>query len=243
PKGDVVASGRFGPWASGEPGTTPLDGTYTLEQADLGVFKGIGGIVDAAGTFEGVLERIVAKGTSTTPDFHLDLAHQPIPLTTEYTSVIDGTNGNTWLDPVHATLGSTKIRASGGIVKVTRDAEGRTIDLDVAIEEGRLEDVLRLVVEGEEPLMTGGLVTTAKLLIPPGDVPVSRKIQLDGDFRLDGAQFTSDTVQGKVDELSRRAQGRPDARNIEDVLSDFSGRFRMRDGAIRFPVLRFTTQG
>jgi hypothetical protein len=243
PKGVVVASGRFGPWASGEPGTTPLDGTYTLEQADLGVFKGIGGIVDAAGTFEGVLERIVAKGTSTTPDFHLDLAHQPIPLTTEYTSVIDGTNGNTWLDPVHATLGSTKIRASGGIVKVTRDAEGRTIDLDVAIEEGRLEDVLRLVVEGEEPLMTGGLVTTAKLLIPPGDVPVSRKIQLDGDFRLDGAQFTSDTVQGKVDELSRRAQGRPDARNIEDVLSDFSGRFRMRDGAIRFPVLRFTTQG
>src|SRR5690606_27418470 len=145
--------------------------------------------------------------------------------------------------PVHATLGETKIRASGGIVKVTRDAEGRTIDLDVAIEDGRLEDVLRLVVEAEEPLMTGGLVTNAKLLIPPGDVPVSRKIQLDGDFRLDGAQFTSDTVQGKVDELSRRAQGRPDARNIEDVLSDFSGRFRMRDGAIRFPVLRFTTQG
>lgn len=244
PKGTVVTTGSFGPWASGEPGATPVEGTFSLEQADLGTIKGIGGIVDAAGTFDGVLSRIVARGTSTTPDFHLDIAKQPIALTTEYTSVIDGTNGNTWLDPVHAVLGeTTKIRASGGIVKVTRDAEGRTIDLDATIEEGRLEDVLRLVVESDTPLMTGGLTTTAKLLIPPGDVPVSRKMELDGDFRLAGAQFTSDTVQGKIDELSRRARGRPEARNIEDVLSDFSGRFRMRDGAIRFSSLRFTTQG
>lgn len=244
PKGTVVTTGSFGPWASGEPGLTPLEGQYTLAQADLGTIKGIGGMVDAEGAFDGVLERIVARGTSSTPDFHLDFASQPVSLTTEYTSVIDGTNGNTWLDPVHAVLGgTTKLRASGGIVKVTRDADGRTIDLDVAVEEGRLEDVLRLVVESDEPLMTGGLETTAKLLIPPGDVPVSRKLSLDGGFTLRGAQFTSDTVQAKIDELSRRAQGRPEARDIENVLSDFTGRFRMRNGAVRFSSLRFTTQG
>jgi hypothetical protein len=244
PKGTVLTTGSFGPWASGEPGLTPLEGTYTLADADLGTIKGIGGIVDAKGTFGGVLERIETTGTSTTPDFHLDYANQPIALETTYTSVIDGTNGNTWLDPVHATLGeATKIVATGGIVKVLREDKDRTIDLDVSIENGRLEDVLRLAVESAEPLMTGGLTTKAKLLIPPGEESVARKLQLEGTFSLDGAQFTSDTVQSKIDELSRRAQGRPEARNIEDVLSDFSGRFRMRNGAVTFSALRFTTQG
>lgn len=244
PKGLVATTGSFGPWASGEPSLTPLEGSYTLSDADLGTIKGVGGIVNAEGTFDGVLERIEATGTSTAPDFHLDIAKQPVALTTSYTSVIDGTNGNTWLDPVRAVLGeSTTIAASGGIVKVTRDAPGRTIDLDVSIEDGRLEDVLRLVVEDPEPVMTGRLKTTAKLLIPPGDMPVARKMQLDGEFSLQGAQFTADTVQNKVDELSRRAQGRPRATDIEDVLSDFSGRFRLRNGAMTFSSLRFTTQG
>lgn len=243
PKGTVITSGSIGPWAS-EPSLTPLEGTYTLSNADLGTISGVGGTVDAEGIFEGVLERIEATGTSATPDFHLDIAKQPIALTTSYTSVIDGTNGNTWLDPVHAVLGaSTKITATGGIVKVTRDAPGRTIDLSVTIEEGRLEDVLRLVVDSAEPMMTGGLKTTATLLIPPGPLPVVRRMQLEGNFSLHGAQFTSDTVQGRIDDLSRRARGRPEATNIDDVLSGFSGRFRLRDGAATFPSLRFTTQG
>lgn len=244
PKGTVVANGTFGPWASGEPSLTQLEGTYTLAQADLGSIRGVGGIVDAAGTFGGVLERIEATGTSTTPDFHLDVARQPISLTTAYTSVIDGTNGNTWLHPVRAVLGaSTRVAATGGIVKVTRDAPGRTIDLDIVIEEGRLEDVLRLAVDSAEPMMTGGLKATAKLLIPPGRQRIAQKLRLDGHFSLHGAQFTSDLVQGKVDDLSRRAQGRPEAGDIEDVLSDFSGRFRMHGGTVRFSSLRFTTQG
>src|SRR5690606_30144137 len=143
-----------------------------------------------------------------------------------------------------ATLGeATKIVATGGIVKVLREDKDRTLDLDVSIENGRLEDVLRLAGESAEPLMTGGLTTEAKWLIPPGEETVARELTLEGTCSLDGAQFTSDTVQSKIDELSRRAQGRPEARNIEDVLSDFSGRFRMRNGAVTFSALRFTTQG
>lgn len=244
PKGTVVTTGSFGPWASGEPSLTPLEGTYSLAGADLGTIRGVGGTVDAEGTFNGVLERIEATGTSTTPDFHLDIAKQPVALTTSYTSVIDGTNGNTWLDPVHAVLGkSTKIVARGGIVKVTRHDPGRTIDLDVTIEEGRVEEVLRLVVDSPEPMMTGGLETTAKLLIPPGPLPVAQRMQLEGSFSLEGARFTTDTVQNKIDELSRRAQGKPEATDIDDVLSDFSGKFRLREGVATFPTLRFTTQG
>jgi hypothetical protein len=50
-------------------------------------------------------------------------------------------------------------------------------------------------------------------------------------------------VQARLDELSRRAQGRPDAEEVTRVVSAFSGRFTMADGVIRFPALRFEVDG
>jgi hypothetical protein len=50
-------------------------------------------------------------------------------------------------------------------------------------------------------------------------------------------------VQDKIDELSRRGQGRPTARNIEDVVSTFSGQYSLRDGILRLPQLRFRVSG
>jgi hypothetical protein len=244
PRGRIDASGTFGPWAREEPGLTSLAGQFAYADADLGTIAGIGGILQASGTFGGVLNRIEAEGTTSTPDFHLEAADQPIQLETRFSSVIDGTNGNTWIEPAEALLaGRTPITATGGVVKAEEDDEGRTVDLDVAIAGGRVEDILRLVVGSAEPLMVGGLDLKAKLLIPPGPVPVPRKLQLDGTFTLKDAVFTGDAVQDKVDELSRRARGRPDAAGVQDVLSDFSGTFRMRKGTITFPSLRFVTQG
>jgi hypothetical protein len=244
PRGRIETHGLFGPWARGEPGLTPLEGRFEFEDADLGTINGIGGLLQARGTFGGVLDRIEADGTTTTPDFHLDTAEQPVQLDTAFSAVIDGTNGNTWLDPVRAHLGEgTAILASGGVVKVTREDEGRTIDLDVRIDDGRIDDILRLAVKSAEPLMRGGIDLQAKMLIPPGAVPVVRKMRLDGSFTLKDAIFTSDGIQDKVDELSKRAQGRPEDAGVDDVLSDFKGRFTMRNGTITFPSLSFVTQG
>src|SRR4030095_14330854 len=53
PPGAIETSGTFGPWGREEPGPgqTPLEGKFTFERADLGVFKGISGILSAVGTF------------------------------------------------------------------------------------------------------------------------------------------------------------------------------------------------
>jgi len=46
------------PWATEDPGQTPLDASYIFNNADLGVFKGIGGTLSSTGKFGGILEQI-----------------------------------------------------------------------------------------------------------------------------------------------------------------------------------------
>ena len=241
PRGRIESTGTFGPWQVDAPARTPLSASYAFVDADLSTIKGIGGRLQSTGRYEGVLERIEAVGTTTTPDFELQVGGRPLPLTTRFTVVVDGTNGNTYIQPAEARLGETPIRVTGGVVKA-EDRRGRTVDLATHIENGRLEDVLALVVDGA-PAMSGRLDLDASLLIPPGPTPVVEKMSLEGRFRLGRTRFRSRAVQAKLDELSRRAQGRPGDDDVARVVSAFTGRFRMADGVIAFPSLRFTVDG
>ena len=47
---------------------------------------------------------------------------------------------------------------------------------------GRMQDFMRLVSKSGTPLMTGELTLKTKLEIPPGTVPVDKKIKLNGNF-------------------------------------------------------------
>ncbi len=156
--------------------------------------------------------------------------------------IVDGTNGNTYIQPAEAVLGArTPIRVTGGIVKA-EDRRGRTVDLAMAIADGRLEEVLALVVNGT-PAMRGRISLDASLLIPPGPEKVVRRMILEGKFSLADTTFTSGALQAKLDELSRRAQGRPDDPKVTRVVSGFTGRFRMAEGVIAFPALSFDVDG
>ncbi len=84
PPGEIATSGNFGPWNADDPGQTPLAAGYTFKDADLGVFKGIGGILSSEGKFGGVLEQISVKGETDTPDFQVTLAGHPVDLKTVY---------------------------------------------------------------------------------------------------------------------------------------------------------------
>ena len=146
PPGDIITRGTFGPWAAGEPSRTPLRGEYNFAQADLGVFKGISGTLASEGKFAGVLERIDVDGRATIPDFTVKTGGHPVKLETTFHAIVDGTNGNTWLDPVHATFGKTTVDAKGGVFE-TQGARGRTVSLDVTMKPGRIEDVLLLAIK------------------------------------------------------------------------------------------------
>jgi hypothetical protein len=242
PPGQIKTKGTFGPWNKRAPGRTPLDGTFTFENADLGVFEGISGILSAKGTFDGSLERIKVDGQTDTPDFMVTLSGHQVPLKTTYHALVDGTNGNTTLDPVNATFLNTSLTARGGVYDV-KGVDGRSVVLDVDMENARLEDVMRLAVKTPKPPMTGQLHLQTKFVLPPGKEDVIRKLQLDGRFAIVGGRFTDPTVQQKINELSDKASATANDGQIARVSSDFAGRFKLAHGVLALPTVAFDVPG
>jgi hypothetical protein len=240
PQGLVRSSGSFGPWNTYAPRSTPLSGDYTFD-ANLGTIKGIGGTLNSSGNFGGVLESIKVTGTTTIPDFQLELAKQPMNLDTRFRAVVDGTSGDTYLEEVDATLGESHILAKGSIAGAP-GAKGRTIALDVTAD-GRFQDFLRLAVKATKPPMRGGIELATSLVIPPGEIDVAQRIQLKGSFKIRRGQFTSDTVQDKVDELSRRGRGEPENDRVQNVVADFGGDFALQNGRLDLPKFQFAVEG
>lgn len=112
PKGEIHAVGTFGPWNTEAPGDSTVTGHYTFDHADLNTIKGIGGILASVGDFDGQLDKINVHGKADVPNFSLDTADHPVPLHTKFSAVVDGTTGDTYLQPVEAKLGSRNLPAA-----------------------------------------------------------------------------------------------------------------------------------
>ena len=247
PPGLIDTTGRFGPWQRDDPRSTAVSGNYTFEHADLGVFHGIHGILSSKGKYNGVLQHIAVDGETDTPDFGLRTGGDPIHLKTKFHSVVDGTNGDTILDPVDATLLNSEFLCSGGVVHMPGQ-KGKTVSLDAATQHGRIEDILKLVVGGK-PVLTGAVDFQTKIEIPPGPEEVLDKLVLDGQFGLHSANFTNSQIQSRVRTLSNRAQGISEKEaeqgqeSPETVASNLRGRFKLRDGVASFSRLSFQVPG
>jgi hypothetical protein len=243
PKGDIHAVGTFGPWNTETPGDSSVTGRYTFDHADLNPIKGIGGTLHSAGTFGGQLDKIAVQGTADVPNFSLDTANHPMPLNTSFQAVVDGTTGDTYLQRVDARLGQSRFSCSGAVVN--HKGVGHSIDLDVDVPAGRIQDFLTLAVKTQPPVLTGILSTREKLQIRPGPESVTHKMSMHGGFTLRRMHFTNPQVQDKVDMLSERAQGDPKAAKpgAADVSSQIVGAFGMDHGAFRFERLDYTMPG
>ena len=243
PKGDIHAKGTFGPWNNDSPGDSTVTGHYTFDRADLNTIKGIGGILSSVGEFTGQLDNIVVDGTTETPDFSLDTANHAMPLHTKFHAIVDGTSGDTYLQPVDARLGESDFSCKGAVINVK--GKGHIIDLDVNVPNGRIQDFLQLAVKTTPVVMTGRLTTKTKLHIRPGEESVSKKLGLKGGFTLRQIHFTNPEVEDKVDMLSLRAQGDPKAAKpgAEDVHSQMVGQFVMESGKLSFSKLDYTLPG
>jgi hypothetical protein len=243
PTGEIHAVGTFGPWNPESPGDSAVTGKYVFQHADLGTIKGIGGILHSDGEFTGQLNGIEVRGTADVPNFSLDTANQPVPLYTKFSAIVDGTTGDTYLQPVQAKLGASEFSCSGAVVNVK--GKGHTIDLDVDVPAGRIEDFLQLAVKTQPPVMTGVLAMKTKLHIRPGKESVTQKLSMQGNFGLKQMHFTNPDVQDKVDMLSLRAQGDPKAAKpgAEDVTSHMTGKFKMAEGKLTLEDLNFVMPG
>jgi hypothetical protein len=254
PAGTIFTSGSMGPWVVDDPGETPVEGSYRFEHADLSVFKGIAGILNSTGKYQGVLRDMMVDGETDTPDFRLTHFGTALPLHTQFHAHVDGTNGDTWLEPVDAILGRSHFTAEGKIVRVppgvlpdgTARPGGHEIALTVNVDRGRIEDFLRLASRSGTPLLTGALAMKTTLEIPPGTEPVHERLKLNGSFALDGAEFTNAKMQDWIAELSLRGQGQPKeakSAGAAGVRSAMRSGFQMAGGMITLPDLKYTVPG
>jgi AsmA-like C-terminal region/AsmA family len=245
PPGEIDTKGSFGPWSPDDPGQTPLSANYTFDKADLGVFKGISGILSSQGKFGGVLEKIEVEGKTSTPDFTVKIGGHPVDLETVFRATVDGTNGDTLLHPVTACLLNTVIVAQGGVVKSPdKDKKGRLITLDVTVDQGRLEDLMRLAVKTATPPMTGAIKFHTKFELPPAQgVDIAERLNLNGKFDVAQGQFTSHEVAGKIETLSRKGQGKPEDEDAGSSISELKGSFVLDNGVITFRGLTFSVTG
>jgi hypothetical protein len=254
PVGKVNTSGTFGPWAVADPGESPIEGEYQFDDADLATFKGIAGILTSTGKYQGTLRDLVVDGDADTPDFRLTHFGNALDLHTHFHAKVDATNGDTWLEPVDATLGHSHFTAQGQVVRViapdpatgTLASKGHDIALNVNVDSGRIEDFLRLASKNSTTLLTGALTMKTTLHIPPGPAPVHERLALKGAFNLDQAHFTSTKIQDGLTQLSLRGQGRPGEIKSADptaVRSAMLGDFQMAGGIITLPALTYTVPG
>jgi hypothetical protein len=256
PLGNIDTTGDFGPFDAQSPGDTPVDGQYSFTHADLGTLRGIGGILSSKGSYSGQLNHITVDGTTDTPDFQLAMTGHRMSLRTTFHAIVDGTSGDTHLEPVDAWLAQTHIVASGDVDRVPGQT-GRDITLSCTVGPGLIQDILQLIAKSS-PIMNGPLQVQAQIHIPPGAGTIGDRLEVNGNFSLDGIRFTDPKIQDKVDELSLRGQGHPhkaqkegdamksgnvQAATAANVPSTITGNFVLSNGQIGFPALDYTVPG
>jgi hypothetical protein len=242
PVGEIRTNGTFGPWQVDDPGGTAVLGEYTFTDADLGPLPGVAGILSSSGKYSGVLQSIDVQGVTDTPGFSIDPVGRAVPLHTEFSATVDGTNGDTYLHPVRATLIRSEITAKGSVVRVP-EKQGHLITLDVVAPRARLEDLLHLATKSTQPMMSGLVNLKTKMILPPGKVKVLDKLVLDGEFDVSDARFASSDVRDKLASFSRHALGEPDNPDAGSAISGLHGNFTLRNGMITFKRLTFSVPG
>jgi hypothetical protein len=249
PVGQIESRGYFGPWNTDHPGATALGGAYSFHDADLGTIKGIGGILSSQGRYQGTLDKIVVDGKTDTPDFQVKISGHKVPLHTEFHAIVDGTDGDTFLQPVKAQFLHSFLVARGYVVRVQGEP-GRHVYLDVVMDQARIEDLLRLGVRTDPPVMVGQVKLHTTLDLPPGPQDVAHKLRLQGNFAIVNGRFSSAKIQSKIDQLSLRSQGQVELATqherdgkIEVVRSQMHGDFKLADAGLNLSNLHYDIPG
>ncbi len=245
PPGEIRSTGQFGPWNSEAPGSTPVSGSYTFDNANLGVFEGIAGTLSSHGKLGGTLDHIETDGAADVPNFHVSGSSHIVHLSTEFRAVVDGTNGDTQLQNVRSHFQRTTMLSTGGVTGQAGQ-QGKTVALEMTVKDGRIDDLLSLITEDKVPSMTGSVTLYARVKVPPGPLGFLKKLDLEGDFGVGNERFTNAEVQVPLNRLTESAHGKNKKQEAEDpetVLSNLKGHVSVKNGIATLSDVSFTAPG
>ncbi len=245
PPGEIHSTGQVGPWNEDDPGSTPVSGSYNYESANLGVFEGIAGTLSSKGKFGGTLGRIETEGAVNVPDFRVSGSKHTVQLSSEFRALVDGTNGDTYLQAVKSHFERTTALASGRVTGQPGQ-HGKAVALEMTVNDGRIDDLLRLVTEEQNPSMTGSARFRASIKVPPGPPGFLKKLGFEGDFGLGNDRFTDAAVQAPLNKLTESGRGEDKKQQAEDpetVLSNLKGHVSVKNGIATLSNVSFSAPG
>jgi hypothetical protein len=166
------------------------------------------------------------------------------------------------LNEIDTSFLQTVVGGQGSIASKSGQ-KGKTTSLELEVNKGRVQDLLRLFVTANRPPMNGQTRLKAHVLIPPEGRPFLKELILQGDFGIDEAALTKPITQTRVDELSERARGEKkdkdkdkdknedenktasesDADDPENVVLNLRGHVEVRDGVAKFSDLSLSAPG
>ena len=91
--------------------------------------------------------------------------------------------------------------------------------------------------------MTGLISLNTMIGIPRGDVDVIQKLNLKGNVEVQAMRFVNPEIQNRIDEFSRRGQGRPGDTNIDEVASKLVSQFSLNDAVLNLPSISYRISG
>jgi hypothetical protein len=246
PPGELKTSGTFGPVRRLEQGRTPIAGSFELNAGSLSQYPGLRGTLNGKGEFRGVLDSIAIQGAASVPDFAVNNGHS-VGLRADYRAAVNGLSGDVLLESVEADFLETHLSVAGAIHTKAGERE-KTVSLDFAGEQARIQDLLKLFTKAGEPALNGPIALRAHVELPPGDEAFLRRLRLDGVFGIDDARWTRARTQTKIDELSARARGdkkqlKDGGAQLERVVSDLKGTVSMRNGVAALSGVSFRVPG
>jgi hypothetical protein len=248
PPGKIRSTGVFGTWNPKNPGSSPLHGTYSYENANLLAFAGVSGTLFSSGKFSGTLEHINVEGTATVPNFKVTDTSHTRKLATEFQAVVDGTKGDAFLNNVTAHFDNTTVQMKGSVAG-QEGSGGKLVSLDMWEPSGRVEDILDLFISAITPPMTGSVTFRGHFVLPPGKAQFVQRMQLEGDFGVGAGRFTDKETQADLARLSESADKKKDKKdqqtreNPETVLSNLKGHAVANNGIATLSGLSFSVPG
>ncbi len=244
PPGKIRSRGVFGVWNPKDPGSTPVRGTFSFDNANLAAFHSISGTLNSSGQFNGKLGGMLVNGTADVPNFKVyETSHQR-QLLVAYRASVDATNGDTTLQQVSARFDDTNANFRGEIAG-SPDGSGKSVSIDMWTNSGRVQDVMRLFTSSPLSPITGTFTFSGHVTVPPGPEPFLRRMRLSGDFGVGHGAFTNKETERDLTRLSDSSHKRKARRSdlTTNVLSDLKGHGETRDGVADLTNVSFAFPG
>ena len=246
PHGHILARGTMGPIKGTTFVATPVSGNFAFTQVNLHDVGEISGTLDTRGVFKGNLQTMNVETSAVTQNFAVTDG-KPTPLEASMQAVLHASNGSLEVRSIDIKLRGSEIHSVGTI-----NDKSTATNLDVTVDHGRAEDLMRPFIHNEVPITGPVSLKAHAYLGPPGNGFMER-LRLTGALNVPAEKVTDQKTEKNLSAFSERAAGKQKNTGLEsttnspppgtDVLSSLQGPAKIENGVASTPQLTFRVPG